>query len=495
MNQMFNPVGSASFRDPPSNHQAELAVLGAIFVNNTVYADLQGILKPEYFVSEVNQKIYAVCERIIENGGLANALTLKSRFSEEGVLANYGGTKYLVEISASVLSTDVKAYAQVVKDAWLRRELIAAGTQLISSSYDGDPDQTAADFLDACSVKLSELGLHDSHVKPTTTILGAVEAALQEAQDAHDGKVPPSVSTGIPSIDKVIMRLRGSSLYLIGGRPGMGKTSLARTIALNAALGMGVTFDGEIIDDPNLGSGVAIFSIEESDPEFGAAALSILTGVTIGDILSGAFLKDNNAAQKIVKAKKRLALSDHNIEFDDNPYQTLRSISLKARAIQRKMQGRLKVIVIDYLQLMKDPPGVKDKRLAVAENIRGIKILAKELGVAIIMLSQVARKVEDTPDKRPTPDALRESGDIEDAADIIMFPFREAYYHGRTRPKRGDDEEDDTYAEQLQVWQQRQDQLKNKAELIVPKVRRGPSPITIDLRFVPEATRFEEAFL
>jgi replicative DNA helicase len=488
VNHVMDRSLNMAHRLPPCNIQAEQALLGALLANNKAYDRIVGVVSAEHFADPVNGKIFAVASEIIENGGLADAVTLKSRFSERGTLEDVGGTQYLTQLlTAMVGIIGVGEYAKVIRETWLRRQMIGMGEDLVNSAFASDPDVTPTQLLDRVTDDLGGLYAHGTTAKRSgTTVLQAINKALEE------GPSGVALSTGMPSLDRISLRLRPGTLMCIGARPGMGKTALARSLAINVALGLGVTADGEIIDDQSLGRSVCYCALEENDADFGAAALAQLSDVSINDVLTGAFRTDTEMADRIVRATRRYAMAEENLHIFDQPRQSLRMITQQSRAVQRKMKGDLRLVIVDYLQLMPDHPSQKEKRLAVGQNAYGLKDLAKELGCCVVMLSQLSRGVDSRSDHRPTLSDLRESGEIEDACDVVLFPYREAYYFGQTRPVFDPSSPPAAYKQALNEWQAKFDELSKHAEIAAAKVRRGRANAFCRLLFRDTAVRFEE---
>lgn len=479
-----------SLRLPPTNIAAEQALLGAILSNNKAYDRVSEFLLPEHFADPAHASIYERVVARISKGQLADVLTLKDAYLEDGILDEVGGIAYLTELlSAMVAIINAGDYGQAIYDCWLRRQLIEHGTDVVNDAYHSDTDMDGPKQLDAAAQRLAELAATGVTKSCSISIKDAGAMALEEGRLAAEGKSIASVSTGLPSLDSAILRLRPGHLIIIGGRPGMGKSALVKSISINVSTGMGMTEDGEIIDDQALGRPVGFFSLEEEGLDFGASSIAQISGISTEAILNGEWTRNLQQADAIVKAQKRYESAP--LEIFDRPRQSLRDITREARALKRRRKD-LGLVVVDYLQLMPDPAGFKDKRLAVGQNAYGLKDLAKELGCAVILLSQLGRQVESRTDRRPVMSDLRETGEIEDAADVVMFPYREEYYFAQTRPKDDGSQPRASYVQQLQEWQTQLDTLRGKAELIVPKVRRGPAPVYRDLFFNGRRTRFEE---
>lgn len=478
---------------PPSSVPAEQALLGGLLANNKAYGPISGILSAEHFADPINAKIYKAAVSIIENGGLADAVTLKAKFSEKE-LQEVGGTPYLTKLlTAMVGIAGIPEYARTIRDTWLRRQVIDVCAVAAERAYENDPDRTGSDLLDELSGSLSGLAIHTNNAGTGISLGAAIASAKAEAEEAAAGKITRSVSCGIPSIDKCMLRLRGGRLYVSGARPGMGKTSLARTFSLNLALGRRATSDGTYHIDPKFSWGVGFSAMEEGSTDFATAALSDLSGIPSDDIANGLFVRDIKLASAMVLAEKQLQPAWDNLVVFDQGGQSLRQITNQARDLHRKMKGKLRLYVVDYVQLMADSPGTRDRRLSVAENIRGLKNLAKELDITVLALSQLTRQVDERPDRRPTPKDMMETGEWEATADVIMFPFREAYYHLESKPKIGPGEDYESFKIRMQEWKTEHDRLEVMAEINFPKVRGGRGGVFCAPRFNPTRTRFEEA--
>lgn len=316
----------------------------------------------------------------------------------------------------------------------------------------------------------------------------------RKSQRAKRGR-NATVSLNIESIEptrtaetRCISVTHSTRLYVTDDFVVTHNSSLGRSIAVNVACGLGMTENGELIDDQGLGRPVAYFALEESADDFGAAALAQIAGVPMAVTLGGKY--EVRQMDKMVEVTRRFENSPLEIFY--RPRQSRREIAQQARDFRRKHKG-LALVVVDYLQLMADPQGAKDKRLAVGDNAYGLKELAKELGCAVLLLSQLGRQVDDRTDHRPVMRDLRESGEIEDAADVVMFPYREEYYARQNPPKQDSGEDPMSFQARVNDWNNHLNFLKGQAEVSIPKVRRGEAPVTVGLYFDGAKTRFEEA--
>ncbi len=483
-----SPLLGLSQRLPPSNIQAEQALLGALLANNKAYEPISAFLAPEHFADPIHGRIYQAIARRIDSGKLADAVTLKTEFEHSGVLEEVGGTAYLAQLlTAMVGIINAGEYGRAVHDAWLRRQLIDIGETVVNNAFGADAELTGSQQIEAAEQALFGLYSKGANAsKGPVSVADAMARACAEGDATREGKGTASVSTGLPSLDARILGLRSGHLLVLGGRPGMGKTTLSRCVATNVAGGLGMTDGGEVVDDQRLGLPVIYFSLEETDIDWGAAIAASLAGVSIEKVLGAKVTTDE--ASRIVKARKRM--SDTPLFAYDDPRQGIPQIRMRCRRAKRRYK-RLGLVVVDYLQLMPDPPGVKDKRLAVGQNAYGLKDLAKELECPVLLLSQLARRVEDRADNRPSMGDLRETGEIEDSADAVMLLYREAFYYAQKRPKY-DPETPEAYYGNVAEWEQKLGEIAGRAEVIIPKVRRGRAPVVVDLFFNGAKSRFEE---
>lgn len=484
----ITPLFGLSQRLPPSNIPAEQALLGAILANNKAYEMVSEFLLPVHFADAVNSKIFQTMSSIIDGGGLADGVTLKSKFEGAGILDEVGGTAYLATLMTAMVGIiNAREYGKAIHDTWIRRQLISIGEEAVNIAFHSSNELEAVDMLDQVAESISEISVSGTRKSKPMTVKEAGGRAIREGEAAARGDTVAAVSTGIPSVDSAILGLRAGHLIVCGGRPGMGKTAMARSIAINVAIGFGLSQAGTLTDNPDHARPVAYFSLEETSVDFGAAAIAQIAAVPMHVVLTGDWTVQQ--ADAIVSAHRKFESAP--LEIFDRPRQGIRDIARDARAFRRRYKS-ISLLVVDYLQLMPDPSGIKDHRLAVGQNAYGLKDLAKELQCPVLLLSQLGRQVEDRPDHRPTMRDLRETGEIEDAADVVMFPFREAVYFAQTRPKFNPGDSWSEHQIRLQDWSTKMTEIETKAELIVPKVRRGAAPVHRDLHFNPQKTRFEE---
>ena len=451
----------------PKNIEAEQALIGALLANNKAFEKVADFLEPKHFADPVHAKIYEVISSIIMHDRSADVITLKNYFEQQGTLNDVGGINYLIKLADSASPmTNVEYYGQFIYDKYLRRELINTGYNIVNSAMTESAELTAADQIEDAEQRLFNLADQGEaqndfidFSKALTSTLGYIEQAFQR-EDKLSG-----LPTGFEKLDRRLGGLTKSNRIIIAGRPAMGKTALATNIAYNVAEFMSRE---KSIDKKD--KGVAFFSLEMSSDELTARVLSTVTQTPGQNMRTGEL---NNAEFTRIAAAVR-ELENIPLYIDDSPGLTINAIRTRARRLKRT-KG-LGLIVIDYIQLISglSKRGEVNRVQELSEISRGLKILAKELDVPVIALSQLNRGVESRDDKRPLMSDLRESGSIEQDADVVMFVFRENYYIHNEEPKQKQNETPEHLQQRITDWQKRDRETQNLAEIIIGKQRHGP---------------------
>ncbi len=453
----------------PKNIEAEQALIGAILANNKAFEKVSDFLKAKHFADSTHAKIFDVMSLLITRGHTADVITLKNYLEQEGILNDVGGANYLIKLadSASIM-TNVEYYGQFIYDKYLRRELINTGSDIINNAFKESAELSATDQIEAAEQQLFNLsdqgetqgGFIDFSTALTSS-LGYIEHAFQK-----EGKIS-GLPTGLDKLDYKTGGLNNSDLIIIAGRPAMGKTALATNIAYNVAEYMSRAKDMETHD-----KGVAFFSLEMSADQLASRILSTVTQTPGNKMRTGEL--DNAQFTRIAAAVRELETIP--LYIDDTPGVTINAIRTRARRLKRS-KG-LGLIVIDYIQLITGSSNKKNEGNRVqelSEISRGLKIMAKELKVPVIALSQLNRGVEQRDDKRPLMSDLRESGSIEQDADIVMFVYRENYYLKNEEPKQKNNETVEKFQQRIEDWKKRDRETANLAEVIIGKQRHGPT--------------------
>ena len=460
------------YRTAPHNVEAEQDLLGAILVNNDAAAKVSDFLKPEHFAEDVHRRIYQAAITLVERGEIADPVTLKSYFDRDSALADIGGSQYLARLAASATTIiNAENYGRLIYDLAMRRELILLGEEIVNIAYDSELEETSQSQIENAEQKLFSLAENGSHEGALMPVRMAVDETLKSIEEAfqRDGNLV-GVTTGLKDMDGKLGGLHKSDLLILAGRPSMGKTSLATNIAYNAAKAYHASGGKE-------GAVVGFFSLEMSAEQLVGRVLAEATEISSEKLRRGD-LTDDEFANKLVP--QSALISELPLYIDDTPALSIAALRTRARRLKRS--HGLGLIVVDYLQLMKGSGRRQDNRVQeISEVTQGLKAVAKELDIPVIALSQLSRQVENRDDKRPQLSDLRESGSIEQDADVVMFVYREAYYEERKAPTEGTPEHAD--------WQDRMSRLHNLAEVIIGKQRHGPIGI-IKLHFKPEFTRF-----
>ncbi|MGE0718442.1 MAG: replicative DNA helicase [Alphaproteobacteria bacterium] len=476
-----------AYRVPPHNEEAEQALLGAILVNNQAFQRVAEIVSAEHFANPIHGRIFAAAAKLIERGQMADAVTLRTYFEQDGALVDVGGAAYLgrlASVSASIINAE--HYASAIRDLHLRRELIALGEDVVNAAFDAPPDLTAISQVEAAEQRLFNLATTGDGEGGFRTFESALVEAIRVAEAAfkRSGHVA-GVATGFIDLDKRLGGLHPSDLVILAGRPAMGKTALATNIAFHAARHYreGRKADGSVLTED--GAVVAFFSLEMSAEQLATRILAEVSGVPSDQIRRGEV--SGEEFPKFVEASQALAAIP--LFIDDTPALTISAVRTRARRLAR--QRGLGMIVVDYLQLLRPSIASRNENRVqeISEITRGLKAIAKELNVPVLALSQLSRAVEQREDKHPQLADLRESGSIEQDADVVMFVFREEYYL-RNEPMRRPEETEEKFNDRYQRWSQRLQEVADTAEVIVAKQRHGPTG-TVRLRFDGRITKFD----
>jgi replicative DNA helicase len=475
-------------REPPHNFEAEQALLGSILVNNAAYHRVAEFLKGEHFADPAHGKLFDSISRLLERGQLVSAITLKTYVENDDYIKTLGGAAYLASLAAaSVHVIDAGDFGRQIHDLYLLRQLIELGEGVVNGAFAPTLEETAIEQIEIAEKKLYDLasvGQTDGGFKP-------FRAALTEAIDAasaaykREGKLT-GVATGLTQLDQLLGGLHKSDLLILAGRPSMGKTALATNMAFNAVKAYreehGPDGKPEVVD----GAVVGFFSLEMSGEQLANRILSEQAGISSEKIRKGELTPTD--FDRVLQVNQEL---EHlNLYIDDTPALSIAALRTRARRLKRT-RG-LGLLIVDYLQLL-SPSGKsrqENRVQEVSEITRGLKTLAKELDVPVIALSQLSRAVEQREDKRPQLADLRESGSIEQDADVVMFVYREQYYLERTEPTRRAEESDQKFNERHEAWRIRCEQTYAKAEVIVAKQRHGPTGV-VRLSFEGAITKFD----
>ncbi len=469
--------GEATTRTPPHNIEAEQSLLGAILVNNDAFDRVSDFLRAEHFSEELHRRIYELLSQLIRAGKVATVITLKTYLAD----VDLGGltvSQYLARLAAEA-TTIINAadYGRTIYDLAMRRDLIVIGGDIVNAAYDAPVDSAPRAQIEEAERKLysiAETGRYDGGFQrfsdAITTAIDMAAAAYQ-----RDGHLS-GLATGLSDLDNKMGGLQKSDLIVLAGRPGMGKTALATNIAFNVAR----AFRSEVQPDGHNktidGGVVGFFSLEMSAEQLATRIIAEQSGVPSYKIRRGAITEDD--FREISAAAQQMQRVPLYIDQTGG----ISIAQLTARARRLKRQHGLDLLVVDYIQLLSGSKSRGDNRVQeVTEITTGLKALAKELATPIIALSQLSRQVESRDDKRPQLSDLRESGSIEQDADVVMFVYREEYYLKNKEPREGTPEH--------ATWMTEMERAHGRAEVILGKQRHGPTG-TVALAFEDEVTRF-----
>ena len=455
----------------PCNIEAEQAVIGSILVSNEIYDEITPIIDAQKFFDPIHVKIFEVIENLISKGLLANPITLKNHFDNNEGLKELGGQEYLIKITKFSTSTKQAVdYANIVQEMHVRRELIKISESVLDqASSDAEISTSGEEMIQNAEKSLFDLAERGHFNQSFMKFESALKQTIDMAKSAYQNEEGiVGVPTGLVDLDSRLGGMHKQDLVIIAGRPSMGKTALATNIAFHAA---------KNIEKKGSKSAVAFFSLEMSSEQLSTRILSEQSGIRSNDIRRGKV--SEKEFEKFIETSKNIF--ELPLYIDETPAITIAAISNRSRRIKRLFG--LELIVVDYIQLMKSSGSKEYNRVQeISEITQGLKALAKELDVPVLALSQLSRAVEQRDDKKPQLADLRESGSIEQDADVVMFVFREAYYLERKEPTAGSIEHSE--------WRQKMDEVSRLAEIIISKQRHGPTG-NVKVEFEAMYTKFK----
>ena len=465
----------------PQNVEAEAALLGALMIDNRLVEDVQLKLRSEHFHEPAHGRIYDAILKLVERNMIANPVTLRPMFEGDQALKDLGGPSYLAQLTGSGAALiGARDFAAQIYDLALLRALIGVGREMVEKAVDTSDDVDPKGQIEAAEVALYRVAEEGGEQGSMKSFGQATRVAVEQAERAlNSGGHVSGVTTGLESVNAKMGGLHNSDLLILAGRPGMGKTSLATNMAYNAARRYMRDMEDGIPPEKSIGAPVAFFSLEMSADQLATRVLSEQSGISsenlrMGKISQADFRNLARAAQE---------LENLPLYIDDTPGLTIAALRTRARRLKRRHD--VGFIVVDYLQLLQGSGKAGDSRVnEISEISRGLKTLAKELHVPVLALSQLSRAVEQREDKRPQLSDLRESGSIEQDADMVWFVFREDYYVAAKEPGNKEGPEH-------QEWVQEMERIYGLAEVIVAKQRHG-STGRIRMKFDAKITRFSD---
>lgn len=477
----------AAARALPSNIEAEAAFLGAVLIDNRVIEELVAPLRAEHFFEPVHQRIYGRIQQLLDRKAVVTPVTLKPYFEADEALKELGGAAYLARLTADgqgLLAP--RELAQQIYDLALLRELVSVGRNLVNSALDTSESVEPMEQISEAEAALYRVSEGASVGNEAISFRQSSLVAITQIEKAlNSGGHISGKTTGLDDLNSKVGGLHDSDLIILAGRPAMGKTSLATNIAFNCAERF--LEDTQIHGmDPakSVGAPVAFFSLEMSADQLATRILAEQAEISSERLRRGTISRED--FQRISFASQRLA--ELPLYIDDTPGLTIAALRTRARRLKRRFD--IGLIVIDYLQLLQGSGRANDNRVnEISEISRGLKTLAKELGVPVIALSQLSRAVESREDKRPQLADLRESGSIEQDADMVWFIFREEYYHNAAKPDEPSETSSGDAIAKYDAWMQRHLEVVNKATVIIAKQRHG-STGNVNLLFQSEFTKF-----
>ncbi len=472
----------------PHNIEAEAAFLGAILIDNRVLEEVQIKLQPDHFFEPLHGRIFDQILRLVDRSMVVTPITLKPFFESDEAMRELGGAGYLVQLTADGAGLiGARDFAQQIYDLALLRELVVVGRTLVDDALDTSESVDPKAQIENAESALYKVADGEGEQGGVKSFLSAATAAVQTAEIAlQSGGGLSGITTGLDSVNSRMGGLHKSDLIILAGRPGMGKTALATNFAFNAAMRYNRDVADGIAPEKNVGAKVAFFSLEMSADQLATRILAQQSGISSEALRMGKI--SHEEFRNLARASRDL--QDLPLFIDDTPALTIAALRTRARRLQRRHD--IGLIVVDYLQLLQGSGRANDNRVnEISEISRGLKTLAKELNVPVIALSQLSRAVEQREDKTPMLSDLRESGSIEQDADIVLFVYREDYYIASKQPKEPVDGDDPKVHEAYEQWRIDMERVYGLAELGIAKSRHG-STGKVRMKFEAKITRFSD---
>ena len=464
-------LSSAEANKLPSNIEAEQSLIGSVLVNNDIIDEVSNIVNSSKFFDPIHKKIYEVIETLNNKGMIANPITLKNYIEKDSGLNEVGGVDYLVKLTR--FSSSIKQaidYAKIIHEMYVKRELIFISDQISDEAKDEKVEKTGENIIEDAEKSLFDLAERGNFTQTFLKFNQAIDQTIEMATLAMKSeKGIVGVPTGLTDLDEKLGGLHKSDLIIIAGRPSMGKTALATNIAYYAA---------KNLQENNEKGSVAFFSLEMSSEQLSTRILSEQARISSHEIRTGKATEET--LNRYIETSRNIY--DLPLYIDETPAIAISTLSNRARRIKRLFG--LNLIVVDYVQLMRTNTNRLDGRVQeISEITQGLKALAKELNVPVVALSQLSRAVEQRDDKKPQLSDLRESGSVEQDADVVLFVYREEYYLEKKEPKQGSIE----HAE----WQSKMSDIHGQAELILGKHRHGSTGV-VHVEFEGMYTKFKD---
>ena len=483
------PSAGAEPQELPQNIEAEAALLGAMMIDNRVAEDVMQKLRSDHFFEPIHARIYDAILALVGRNMVANPVTLRPMFEADEAMKELGGPAYLARLTGSGAALiGARDFAEQIYELAMLRALVSVGREMVASALDTSEEVNPRKQIEDAEVALYTVSESGGEVGSVKSFLQASTEAVRLVDRAKNaGGGLSGITTGFSDLNAAMGGLQKSDLLILAGRPGMGKTSLATNIAFNAAQRWARDKLDGIEPDKSVGAAVAFFSLEMSADQLAMRILAEASGISSEKLRKGEI--DQRRFNDFARAAGEL--QDLKLLIDDTPALTIAALRTRARRLQRRHE--IGLVVVDYLQLLQGSGrGSNDNRVnEISEISRGLKTLAKELNVPVIALSQLSRAVESREDKRPQLSDLRESGSIEQDADIVMFVYREDYYHNFKRPPEPTELSSADEMAKYDAWMAEEQKIVGKAQVIIAKQRHGATGV-VTLRFQPEITKFSD---